>query len=103
MSDEAKPVEQSPKPQTQAERLHDELVRRFGMNFHHNLKLEIRADTLYWLVSLVEAGIQKRKEEFRAENGGKLDASSAASIAFAERYKALEPRSSKKPKKPKPE
>lgn len=70
----------SEKKQTQTERLHDVLAAKLGSNWRKDILTYTRADTLYWIVHLAEAGIAARLAEFRSLPGG-LDGSAIASIS----------------------
>ena len=48
----------------QSDRLHMLYISTLGDNWRREIKLNIRADNLWWFVRLIEWGIKKRKEEF---------------------------------------
>lgn len=63
-----------------ADDLHTALMEKLGNNFNKTILLRVRASDLYWFVQLIEAGIEKRKEDWKKANNGKLDVAEIASI-----------------------
>jgi hypothetical protein len=60
-------------------RLEQLLKNRFGDNFRVEIPLTVRAELLYWLVNLAEAGIEARRRAWKAAPG--FGAAEAASLA----------------------
>jgi hypothetical protein len=60
-------------------RLHDLLAEKFGEDWRREISLTLRADALYWLVFLAEAGIEAKHKEFKADKTS--GASEVASLA----------------------
>ncbi len=48
-----------------AEQLQKLFEEKLGGNWRKNINMDIRADNLYWLIFLAEAGINAKKEEMR--------------------------------------
>ena len=70
--------EENKEPQSKLlERLFTE---RLSGNWRKKVKLEVRADTLYWFFRLIERGIEGFRDDYTKENRGKLDACSVASL-----------------------
>jgi hypothetical protein len=64
---------------TIADDVEDVLRAALGDNWRKDVTVTFRADRLYWLVALAEAGIASRRAQFRAAPGG-MDAAGAASL-----------------------
>lgn len=60
--------------------LHKALHDIIGGNWRHDLTVTMRADKLYWLVNLIEAGIEARKQQWAGKDG-EMDAASVCSLA----------------------
>lgn len=67
-----------PENKTIADRLHDLLTGRFGMDWRRDISLTLRADVLYWFVFLAERGIAAKRQDFTGDSDV---ASAAASLA----------------------
>jgi hypothetical protein len=70
-----------------SENLENALYKRFGDNWQGKGKVpvEIHPVDLFWLVRLMEWGLDARKELFLKEGGGKLDATGIVNMADFQR------------------
>jgi hypothetical protein len=81
MADAPKPANAQPASTSPvSDDLHRYLVEQLGHNWRQQVGLTMRADHLYWMVNLIEAGIEYRRQQWKAAPGG-IGASEAASLA----------------------
>jgi hypothetical protein len=78
----SQPIPPKAPREVREERLREVLFNRFGDNWRHHLAVILRADTLSWLLSLAEEGLQHRRAEWVKKAGGwdKLDMGARLSL-----------------------
>lgn len=56
-------------PKTLAEKLHDTLIARFGLDWKSDLGVRLRVDKLYWIVYLAEKGLVAERQARKGADG----------------------------------